>query len=181
MQVYPARARGASGDCQSARGVPEAEWPAEVRRIGAEVRRPFYFSSMARSSVLSWSSSSPTITCSSWRCTTSSPTPGRWACSARDCCLYRSFVTAGAGRGADLPELTLQFADYAACSGSLSGGALEQQLSDWTKRLQGAPAALDVPADCPRPPVPSHRGEKKSFSISPELGKALRDLPGRRA
>ncbi|MFO0762663.1 MAG: non-ribosomal peptide synthase/polyketide synthase, partial [Byssovorax sp.] len=81
------------------------------------------------------------------------------------------------GRSSPLPDLPLQYADYAAWQrGWLSGAALGEQLDYWKKRLTGAPHALDLPTDRPRPAVPTHRGARKGFALSPELSKAIVEL-----
>ncbi|HEX8282851.1 MAG TPA: amino acid adenylation domain-containing protein [Pyrinomonadaceae bacterium] len=85
-----------------------------------------------------------------------------------------------AGVEADLPELDIQYADYAAWQREyLSGEVLEQQLDYWKKQLAGAPPALELPADRPRPAVQSFRGAALTFSCSPELSDALRSLSRR--
>jgi amino acid adenylation domain-containing protein len=70
---------------------------------------------------------------------------------------------AGFARGepARLPELPIQYADYATWQRShLAGDALERQVAFWVGQLQGAPALLELPADRPRPAVQRHRGTK---------------------
>ncbi|MEO7332160.1 MAG: amino acid adenylation domain-containing protein, partial [Minicystis sp.] len=159
----------------SLREIPENRWEAEVRRIGAEVRRPFDLENgpLFRAKLVELEPDDHLLFLAMHHIVSDAWTMG--VLRKEIAAFYRSFL--GETRGSDLPELTLQYADYAAWQRSwLSGDALEQQLSYWSRRLAGAPASLDVPADRPRPPVPSHRGEKKSFSIAPELGKALRDL-----
>ncbi|HEX2190551.1 MAG TPA: condensation domain-containing protein, partial [Longimicrobiaceae bacterium] len=62
--------------------------------------------------------------------------------------LYHAFVR---GEPSPLPELPVQYADYALWQRErLSGEALEAQLGWWRERLEGAPPTLDLPAD--RPP-----------------------------
>ncbi len=159
----------------SLREVPESAWEVEVRRIGAEVRRPFDLERgpLFRAKLVELEPEDHLLFLAMHHIVSDAWTMG--VLRKEIAAFYRAFV--GEARGADLPELTLQYADYAAWQRRwLQGEALDQQLSYWTRRLSGAPASLDVPADRPRPPVPSHRGEKRSFSISPELGKALRDL-----
>ncbi|HEX6293170.1 MAG TPA: amino acid adenylation domain-containing protein, partial [Herpetosiphonaceae bacterium] len=69
--------------------------------------------------------------------------------------LYQGFV---AGQPVVLPELAIQYADYAVWQRQwLQGGILEQQLGYWRRQLRGV-AALDLPTDSPRPPVWSGRG-----------------------
>ncbi|HEV7587200.1 MAG TPA: amino acid adenylation domain-containing protein, partial [Longimicrobium sp.] len=64
--------------------------------------------------------------------------------------LYAAFA---AGEASPLPELPVQYADFAVWQrGWLRGEVLERQLGYWKGRLAGAPA-LDLPADHPRPAV----------------------------
>jgi len=59
--------------------------------------------------------------------------------------LYQSFVT---GQPSPLPELPVQYADYAAWQrGWLQGKALEEQVSYWRKHLGEPPPVLEFPAD----------------------------------
>lgn len=59
--------------------------------------------------------------------------------------LYQSFVT---GHPSPLPELPVQYADYAAWQrGWLQGKALEDQVSYWRKHLGDPPPVLEFPAD----------------------------------
>ncbi len=59
---------------------------------------------------------------------------------------------------AELPELPVQYADFAAWQRSwLQGDALERMLAPWRRRLAGAPD-LEMPTDRPRPPVRRGRG-----------------------
>jgi amino acid adenylation domain-containing protein len=59
--------------------------------------------------------------------------------------LYQSIVT---GRPSPLPELPVQYVDYAAWQRSwLQGKALEEQVSYWRKHLGESPPVLEFPAD----------------------------------
>ena len=63
------------------------------------------------------------------------------------------------GKPSPLPELPIQYADYAVWQRAwLQGEALEEQLDYWRKQLEGAPAVLELPTDHPRPAVQSYRG-----------------------
>src|SRR5260221_12891401 len=67
------------------------------------------------------------------------------------------------GRPSPLPELRIQYADFAAWQiSSLEGGVLEEQRAYWRKRLAGAPDLLALPTHRPRPPVPSSRGARRA-------------------
>ena len=88
--------------------------------------------------------------------------------------LYAAFAQ---GRPSPLPELPVQYADYAVWQRRwLADGALERQLAYWTRQLAGAPAALELPTDRPRPAVPSFRGAVHHFTIDPARTKALATL-----
>ncbi|HEX2081842.1 MAG TPA: amino acid adenylation domain-containing protein, partial [Longimicrobium sp.] len=70
--------------------------------------------------------------------------------------LYAAFL---AGGEPGLPDLPVQYADYAAWQREhLRGEVLEGRLDWWKARLAGAPALLELPTDHPRPAVQSFRG-----------------------
>ncbi|RYZ42991.1 MAG: non-ribosomal peptide synthetase, partial [Myxococcaceae bacterium] len=70
--------------------------------------------------------------------------------------LYPAYLS---GEQPALPELAVQYADYAAWQrGWLNEERLGSELGWWKARLDGAPALLELPADHPRPAVQSHRG-----------------------
>ncbi len=82
--------------------------------------------------------------------------------------------------GARLPELPVQYADFAVWQrGRLSGEVLEAQLAWWRERLAGAPPLLEVPTDRPRTPGPDARAGTHRLALAPETTRALRAL-GRR-
>jgi amino acid adenylation domain-containing protein len=86
----------------------------------------------------------------------------------------------GDGRESPLPDLAIQYADYAYWQNQyLTGAILEKHLAYWKKQLGGNLPTLDLPADHPRPSVPSHRGAAKSFVFSPELTQSLKALSRR--
>ncbi|HEY0022716.1 MAG TPA: non-ribosomal peptide synthase/polyketide synthase [Longimicrobium sp.] len=83
----------------------------------------------------------------------------------------------GAGRESPLPELAVQYADYAVWQREqLAGEVLNGQLAYWKKRLAGAPELLELPTDRPRPPVQTYRGAAVPVDLSPELLERLRAL-----
>ncbi|HXO40624.1 MAG TPA: condensation domain-containing protein, partial [Thermoanaerobaculia bacterium] len=86
--------------------------------------------------------------------------------------LYRAFA---AGLPSPLPELPIQYADFAAWQrGWLAGPVLEAQLAYWRQQLTGAPEALDLPTDRPRPAVETSHGAHFSAPLSPPLAAAVR-------
>ncbi|MDB4970229.1 MAG: tycC2 [Myxococcales bacterium] len=87
--------------------------------------------------------------------------------------LYRAYAT---GDEPSLPELPVQYADYALWQrGWLRGELLDQQLAYWRARLHGVPA-LELPADRRRPTVPTHLGAKHSFVVPAALTARLKRL-----
>ncbi len=91
--------------------------------------------------------------------------------------LYRATLE---GRPAALPELAVQYADYAHWQRRwLQGERLERQTAWWCERLAGAPAALELPADRPRPEVQSFRGASERLGIDERVTATLRDLARR--
>src|SRR6185312_10382497 len=70
--------------------------------------------------------------------------------------LYEAFA---AGRPSPLPELPIQYADYAVWQQRrLRGEALAAELSFWRRQLAGVPPLLELPTDRPRPAVQTFRG-----------------------
>ncbi|HEX3758417.1 MAG TPA: amino acid adenylation domain-containing protein [Kofleriaceae bacterium] len=91
--------------------------------------------------------------------------------------LYRVYV---AGEPDPLPPLALQYADYAAWQrGFLTGGELEVQSEFWRTNLAGAPAAIELPTDRPRPAHQDHAGASVAIALPAELAEPLRALSRR--
>jgi amino acid adenylation domain-containing protein len=88
--------------------------------------------------------------------------------------LYEAYREGGES---PLPELPVQYADYAIWQREqLRGEALERRLSYWRERLAGAPELLELPTDHPRPAVQSFRGADERIELSGELLERLRAL-----
>ncbi len=91
--------------------------------------------------------------------------------------LYRSAVL---GEPPSLPPLPLQYADFALWQRQrMAGAVLEEQLAYWRRRLAGAPPVLELPADRPRPALPSGRGGVRLFALPGGLAAALKALANR--
>ncbi|MCP4275357.1 MAG: amino acid adenylation domain-containing protein, partial [Gammaproteobacteria bacterium] len=91
--------------------------------------------------------------------------------------LYDSEVQ---GQAVGLPDLPVQYADYAVWQRSwLSGAELDRQVSYWSKQLKDAPPLLELPLDHPRPPVQRYRGAWINQTFSPELLEGLHALAAR--
>lgn len=90
--------------------------------------------------------------------------------------LTELYFAAVDGREPDLPELPIQYADYATWErDQLSGPALEEHLGFWERTLGGA-QTLDLPTDRPRPPKPSFHGGNHQVDFPGDLLNRLRKL-----
>jgi len=91
--------------------------------------------------------------------------------------LYGAFR---AGRASPLPELPVQYADYAAWQREwLSGGTLEAQVAYWKGKLGGLPPVLELPTDRRRPPIQTFRGDYVSVVAPADLTARLSTLAQR--
>jgi len=88
--------------------------------------------------------------------------------------LYAAFRDGGP---APLPELSLQYADFALWQREwLQGKVLEAQVDYWKERLRGASPLLELPADRPRPAALTYRGTWRPFGLGATLSRAARAL-----
>ncbi|SEH02586.1 amino acid adenylation domain-containing protein [Nonomuraea solani] len=85
------------------------------------------------------------------------------------------------GRPARLPDLPVQYADYAAWQREQLGqGLLADRLGHWRDRLAGLPPDLGLPADRPRPAVRGHAGAEHHLALPAGLVDELEALARRR-
>ncbi|HVR97733.1 MAG TPA: amino acid adenylation domain-containing protein, partial [Thermoanaerobaculia bacterium] len=88
--------------------------------------------------------------------------------------LYGAAVS---GEPSPLPELAVQYADFALWQREwLQGEALEGELAYWRQRLAGRPSVLELPTDWPRPTMPGFRGATEPLQLELELAERLRAL-----
>ncbi len=88
--------------------------------------------------------------------------------------LYESFA---AGRPSPLPELAVQYADFAAWQRRyLSEEILASELDYWRETLSGAPALPELPTDRPRPAVQGLRGATFELRLPAALKASLEEL-----
>ncbi len=91
--------------------------------------------------------------------------------------LYEAFLS---DKPSPLPELPIQYADFAHWQRAwLQGEVLEGQLDYWRKQLDGS-VVTQLPTDRPRPAASSFPGARQTFIIPTDLREALKAL-GRRA
>jgi amino acid adenylation domain-containing protein len=88
--------------------------------------------------------------------------------------LYTAF---SAGETSPLPELPIQYADFAIWQREwLKGDVLEQQLDYWRAQLAGAPPLLSLPSDRPRPPVQNFHGARETLVLSETISDTMTGL-----
>ena len=81
------------------------------------------------------------------------------------------------GGQAALPELPIQYVDYAAWQRSwMSGDVLEERLAWWKLHLDGAPEVVELPLDRPRPAVQSYLGSRSYLTVESGLEIVARRL-----
>ena len=91
--------------------------------------------------------------------------------------IYRAYIK---GQPSPLPELPIQYSDYAVWHRErLQGEVLEEQLNYWRDRLAGDQSVLRLPHDRPRPAVQTFKAETINLSLSTSLSDALRELSRR--
>jgi aspartate racemase len=87
---------------------------------------------------------------------------------------YGAFST---GRAPVLPDLPIQYADYAVWQRQwMQGPVLESQLAYWRQRLANAPPLLDLPTDLPRPVVQTFHGAHQATVFPPRLAEGIKAL-----
>jgi hypothetical protein len=91
--------------------------------------------------------------------------------------LYEAYAN---GHEATLPELPIQYADFAVWQRNwLQGERLEEQLSYWKAQLAAAPPLLELPTDRPRPTFKTFHGADVHLSLSKKLSEDVTRLSRR--
>ncbi|MDX6384576.1 MAG: hypothetical protein QOK48_2149, partial [Blastocatellia bacterium] len=87
------------------------------------------------------------------------------------------YQDACAGRSSSLPELKIQYADYAAWQRERTQGPwFERQLDYWRKQMAGAAPVLDLPTDYARPEKQNVQGAQDSVLLPANLTAAIAKL-----
>jgi amino acid adenylation domain-containing protein len=91
--------------------------------------------------------------------------------------LAACYAAATSGEDATLPDLPIQYADYAHWQRQqLQGAALEAQLDYWRAQLADAPPVLELPTDRPRPARQTSNGARYDLLLPQRLADALTAL-----
>lgn len=157
------------------RHLPEAErLPALEQQITREAQRPFSLSEgpLIRAALFRLGDAEYRLLMTLHHIVTD-----RWSFSL----LWRelSFLYSAFSRGlpSPLPELPIQFADFALWQRNwLEGEMLETRLSYWRKQLGGASFVLELPTDRPRPSVQTSRGKRQYRPQPKEVWNRLKAL-----
>ncbi len=156
-------------------GLGEAEREAALsRRAGEEASRPFDLSAgpLFRPALLRLGSEDHVLLLSMHHIVSD-----EWSMGVLFRELSALYAAYREGRESPLPELPVQYADYAVWQREqLAGEVLDRQLSYWRERLAGAPELLELPTDHPRPAVQTYGGGTVPVELSPELLERLQAL-----
>ena len=88
--------------------------------------------------------------------------------------LYEAFC---AGKPSPLPEISLQYADYAVWQRNwLQGEVLAAKLADWKQQLGQNLPPLNLPTKQPHPAVSTNLAKIQNFQLSEQLSEALNTL-----
>ncbi|MFF2775409.1 amino acid adenylation domain-containing protein [Streptomyces sp. NPDC058052] len=96
--------------------------------------------------------------------------------------LTEAYAARSGGRAPDRDPLPVQYADYTLWQRDLLGEAtdpdslLSRQTAHWRAALAGVPDTLALPADRPRPPVATHRGDTVPVHLDARLHQDLLGL-----
>jgi amino acid adenylation domain-containing protein len=81
------------------------------------------------------------------------------------------------GREPTLPEVPLQYSDYASWQRKwLASGVLDAQLNYWRRTLDGAPRSLGILTDRPRRALPTFAGSRYEFRLPRSVAASLKAL-----
>ena len=89
----------------------------------------------------------------------------------------RSYAAFLANTEAELPELPIQYSEYAQWQReSMSGEALQKEIEHWKNTLAGAQTLLDLPTDHTRPAMQTWHGARKEITFSTDTLSKLKAL-----
>ena len=154
-------------------GLPAAERDAELTRLRMEeARRPFDLTRgpLLRASLLRLGEDEHVLLLTMHHIASDA-----WSLSVlvkEAGALYEAFA---AGRPSPLPELPVQYADYAVWQRRyLAGERLERQLAYWRKQLAGLPPTLELPGAKSRLAAQTYRGGLVTFHVGREATEGLK-------
>ncbi|MFE7456455.1 amino acid adenylation domain-containing protein [Streptomyces sp. NPDC057554] len=96
-----------------------------------------------------------------------------WSVGPLGADLAQAYEARRAGRAPQWEPLPVQYADHTLWQRDLLESVGDAQLDYWRDALAELPEELELPADRPRPAVPSHRGDTVAFRIDGALHAAV--------
>ncbi|MEG4490497.1 amino acid adenylation domain-containing protein [Microcoleus sp. D3_18_C4] len=160
------------------RSLPETERDREVERlIAAEAKLAFDLSQapLLRAKLLQLSDSNWVLLLSTHHIISDAWSMGIFIQELAT--FYQAFCT---GKSSPLPELSVQYADFASWQRQwLQGEVLETQLAYWKKQLGGNLPVLNLPTDRPRSAVQTFRGAVHKFTIPKAIAEEIAQLSQR--
>ena len=94
--------------------------------------------------------------------------------------LSQLYAAVNDGRPSPVPELNVQYVDYAAWQRQwLEGGEMERRLGYWRKQLADAPRRMSLPQQQTRRKVQGFRGARQDVTLMPELVERVKELTRR--
>ncbi|MCB1205280.1 MAG: amino acid adenylation domain-containing protein [Verrucomicrobiae bacterium] len=100
-----------------------------------------------------------------------------WSVSVLIQDLIEYYFSAKAGRTPKVEPIAATYADFVKWEQAhLASGAGEKMFEFWQEHLAGAPAALDLPTDRPRPPVQTFNGATFGFQLDRDLTESVDGL-----
>lgn len=158
--------------------MPEAEREEEVRRILAlEGRRPFNLSEgpLIRCHLLRLTASEHIVLVTTHHIVTDG-----WSMGIFDRELMELYEAFAMGRPSPLPELPVQYTDYAVWHRQwFSGEVYQSQLAYWKKQFATTPPVLELPTDHSRSNFQAYRayrGIQQTLSLNPELTRKINEF-----
>lgn len=100
-----------------------------------------------------------------------------WSVSVMVQDLIEYYFSAKAGRTPKVEPIKATYADFVRWEQAhLASPAGERMLEFWKEHLAGAPTAIDLPTDRPRPPVQTFNGATYGFQLDRELTEQIEEL-----
>ena len=101
----------------------------------------------------------------------------RWSADIIEVEMTAIYLAFAEGKPSPLPELPIQYADFAEWQREwLQGDVLKEQVDYWRKRFDGSPQVLELPTDRPRPPLQTFHGARRTIILPRHILDSLKAL-----